>query len=116
MKGKGRVSGRKGRRKNQIQDSSPSPSRRQLERIQARGMIEQALRGERFGKHPGEVEIRIQFHIYNPITKQNYRLPGMNLELLAGSYEDAVEMREVVAKALVDWIAGLVNRIEVDTI
>lgn len=95
---------KRGRPKKQTQKG---PTKAQLEKIRAKGIFDAAKKAEQFGQHPGYVDLKIRFSIYNPITQQEERLPGKEMKLEVSSIEEVDAMTIVIREALIDWIAGM---------
>lgn len=87
----------------------PRPTKSQLDRIRSKGIFETSLKGEQFGQHPGYVDVRIRFSVYNPISQQEERLPGKEIGLLISSIEEVDAMVQLITRTLTDWIAGWIE-------
>jgi hypothetical protein len=70
-------------------------------------LFNEALRGERFGDHPGFVTAWIRVFVYNPISQRQERLPGLDIELLVGAESEVHDMFEVIRRAIDDWSKGI---------
>jgi hypothetical protein len=81
--------------------------RNQLNKTRSRGIFDEALKGETFGNHPNQVDLKIRFSVYNPMTQNEERLPGQEIELLVSSFEEVEEMNRIIVRSLIDWVNGV---------
>ena len=91
------------------QKESP-PDKERLESLAAKGIFEEALKGERFSDHPGQADLRIRVFVYQPTRNQEARLPGKQIDLLVSSIEEVNEVRDVIEEGLRLWIQGKWDR------
>jgi hypothetical protein len=94
-------------RKKKKELPSKHPSKSHLDNIRSKGIFSTALKAEQFGPHPGYVDTRIRISIYNPVSRQEERLPDKGIELLVSSIEEIDQMLFVMTKALEDWSLGI---------
>lgn len=78
----------------------------QLNSIRAKGIFNQARKGEMFGKHPGYVDVRIRISVYNPVTKRAENLPEKGFDVLASTIEEVDDMLRLMEERIKRWIAG----------
>lgn len=86
---------------------SNHPSKSHLDNIRSKGIFSTALKAEQFGPHPGYVDTRIRISIYNPVSRQEERLPDKGIELLVSSIEEVDQMLLVMTRSLEDWSKGI---------
>lgn len=83
--------------------------RQALGRTRAKGIFEEALSGERFGPHPGQVDLAIQLSVYNAVTQRREDLPGKKLELLVSNIDEVDDIVLLTRQVLSAWIAGIIS-------
>lgn len=86
---------------------SQSISKTQADSLRAEGIFKKALDGNRWGKNPGMVDLKIQVSVYVPALQREEKLPGKKIDLLISSIEEVDELLERMRKAIADWMAGL---------
>lgn len=64
--------------------------------------------GEKFGPHPGQVDLVISLSVYNSITQAREDLPGKRIELLISNIDEVDDLLKVTRRSIEDWIAGLI--------
>ena len=82
-------------------------------RIQAasrKGVFAEALKGEMFGDHPGQVDLELTFSVYQATRRQEAKLLGLDLELLVSNIEEVDELRDVIEEAIRLWLNGKWDR------
>jgi len=90
-------------------ESKEEKEKKFLDSIRAKGIFNEAKRGEMFRDHPGYVDVRIRVSVYNPITKREERLPGKEIAILVSSAEEVDKMMDIIGDRLEDWAAGLIR-------
>lgn len=110
MKDKTPATKKKGRKPKKALEKSirEASTKKALERTRARGIFEEALSGERFGPHPGQVDAVISISVYNAVTQQREDLPGKKIELLISSIDEVDSIMALTRQRLIDWVAGLI--------
>lgn len=96
----------KSSRKSQPKRRIAEKEKRALEKTMARGIFEEAKRAERFGPHPGYVDIKIRISLYNAMNQRETRLPGKDLQLLVSSVEEVDDLIRLMEKMIRMWIGG----------
>ena len=72
----------------------------------SKGLFLEAIRGEAFGPHPGQADVRLKVFVYNPIARREIRLPDKQIDLLIGTIGEVDELLDVIRKAIKEWILG----------
>lgn len=86
--------------------SLTTPSSAGMDSTRSEGIFQQAIKGEAFGPHPGLADVRIKLYVYNPIAKQEVKLPNKQIDLLISSIGEVDQIMMVIRKAISDWIMG----------
>lgn len=76
--------------------------------VRGRGLIMDALVAERFGTHPGQVEIVLKVSVRSASVGHPTTLPSSAVEVLLSNYEEYQDMMAVIRNALSEWMKGMV--------
>lgn len=77
-----------------------------MEKSRSKGIFLEALRGEAFGPHPGQAEVRLKLFVYSALARKEIRLPDKQIDLLVGTIGEVDELLKVLRKAIEEWVRG----------